>query len=319
MKPRSGDIVRSITLSFISAITLMATSVPVSADWLAIKAAKPSAGALVIEGHGFRRDIGVTVNEIELKVLSISPTEIKAALPPLAPGTYRLAVRQGRGEVSRFVVSVGGGGDARTTGPQGPQGPAGPAGAMGPRGPQGLQGLLGLPGLKGDKGDKGDQGPAGPAGTGAGAPVVVAASGQVLGSVVGVTKFSQFDPATVVRNENGIWVAIQVDSQSILSGTFGILYIDSACGGQAYAKTENDNGRGVPLFRMVQRTDAEPTVGFYAGDPVRLQSFGSYSYVKNPGAADCFQTVPDDAVATAWGGPLKTIDLTNLAGPYRVQ
>ncbi len=316
MKPRSNGFVRAIWLSFVSVMTLMGTSVPAAADFLAIKAAKPNAGVLLIEGHGFRKDIGVSVNEIELKVLSINPNEIKAALPPLAPGTYRLAIRQGRGEVSRFVVTVGGG--TASQGPQGPQGPAGPAGAMGPRGLLGLQGLQGTQGIQGPKGDKGDQGPAGPAGTGAGAPVVVAASGQVLGSVAGVTKFSQYDPATAVRNDNGVWVAILVDSQNILSGAYPIFYKDGTCGGQAYAVTDNAVDRPVPLIRAMQRIDSEP-VGFYAGNPVALQPFGSYSYVRNPGSVDCFQVVPGDGMSPAWGGLLKTIDLSNLAGPYRVQ
>ena len=153
MKPRSGDVVRSITLSFISAITLMATSVPASADWLAIKAAKPECQAhWSSKATGSEGTLGSRSTTSQLKVLSISPTEIKAALPPLAPGTYRLAVRQGRGEVSRFVVSVGGGGDARTPGPQGPPGPAGP---MGPSGPEGLRALAGAAGSAGTAGLEG--------------------------------------------------------------------------------------------------------------------------------------------------------------------
>ena len=193
MKPRSSGFARVIWLSFVSVMTLMATSVPAAADFLAIKAAKPSGSTLVIEGHGFRKDVGrVGQRESSSRSCRLIATEIKAALPPLAPGTYRLAIRQGRDEVARFVVTVGGGTASQgPAGPAGPTGPAGPAGAMGPRGLQGLQGLQGIQGIQGPKGDKGDTGPAGPAGTGAGAPVVVAANGQVLGSVAGVTKFSR--------------------------------------------------------------------------------------------------------------------------------
>lgn len=311
MKPRSSGFARAIWLSFVSVMTLMVTSVPATADWLAIKAAKPNAGVLLIEGHGFKKDIGVSVNEIELKVLSINPNEIKAALPPLASGTYRLAVRQGRGEVSRFVVTIGGG--TASQGPQGPQGPAGPAGAMGPRGPQGLQGLVGP---KGDKGETGATGPAGSAG--GGMMVYSQPSGLALGTVAGVTKFTGSDPATVVRNENGVWVAIQVDSQNILSGAFPILYKDGTCSGQAYAMSENPIGSAVPLFRSMQRIDADP-VGFFAGDPVATQSFVAYSYVRNPAPADCFATAQQDGWSPSPAGPLKTIDLSNLTGPYRVQ
>ena len=290
----------------------MGTSVPAAADFLAIKAAKPNGGMLVIEGHGFRKDVDVSVNEVDLKVLSVNASEIRAALPSLAPGTYRIAIRQWHNEVARFYVTIGGGGASTSQGHASTAGPMGPMGPAGPAGPRGLQGL------PGPKGDKGDTGPAGPAGTGAGAPVVVAANGQVLGSVAGVTKFSQYDPATAVRNDNGVWVAIQVDSQNILSGAYPILYKDGACGGSAYAMTENASDRPVPLFRAMQRIDSEP-IGFYAGNPVTWQPFGSYSYVRNPGSADCFQVVPGDGMSPAWGGLLKTIDLSTLAGPYRVQ
>ncbi len=146
MKPRSNGIARAIWLSFVSVVTLMATSVPATADWLAIKAAKPNAGVLLIEGHGFKKDVDVSVNEVDLKVLSANPTEIRAALPSLAPGTYRVAIRQWHNEVARFYVTIGGGGASTS---QGPQGPAGPTGPMGPAGPAGARGLQGLTGSEG--------------------------------------------------------------------------------------------------------------------------------------------------------------------------
>ena len=136
--------------------------------------------------------------------------------------------------------------------------------------------------------------------------------------MAGVTKFSQYDPATAIRNDNGVWVAILLDSQNILSGAYPIFYKDGTCGGQAYAVTDNAVDRPVPLIRAMQRIDSE-AVGFYAGNPVTLQPFGSYSYVRNPAPADCFATVSGDGMSPAWGGPMKTIDLTNLAGPYKVQ
>ena len=143
MKPRSDGIARLVTMSFSTLAAVVVLASPAAADWLAIMAAHPNSppGVLVVNGHGFRKDLYVSVNDVELKVLSINPTEIKAALPPLAPGTYRLAVRQGRGEVSRFAVTIGAGsGTAGQAGPQGPMGPAGPAGAVGPRGPMGPAG-----------------------------------------------------------------------------------------------------------------------------------------------------------------------------------
>jgi hypothetical protein len=199
----------------------------------------------------------------------------------------------------------------------GPVGPAGAVGARGAAGATGPTGAQGLQGLKGDKGDKGDTGPAGPAGSGSGLSVV-SASGAVVGSVVGVTKFSGSDPATVVRNDHGTWVAIQLDSNNILSGAFPIFYKDGGCT-QAYAVAENSP---VPLFRLMQRVDAQ-LVGFYAGDPVASQTFVAYSFVMNPVGSDCIH--PTDASADPWlssasvAGPLKTIDLTNLTGPYTVK
>jgi hypothetical protein len=313
MKPRSSGFARAIWLSFVSVMTLMGTSVPAAADFLAIKAAKPNAGVLLIEGHGFRKDVDVSVNEVDLKVLSVNASEIRAALPSLAPGTYRIAIRQWHNEVARFYVTIGGG-SASTS--QGPPGPAGPMGPMGPAGPAGPRGLQGLAGPKGDKGDQGATGPAGPAG--GGMMVYSQPSGLAVGTVAGVTKFTGSDPATVIRNESGVWVAIQVDSQNILSGAFPILYKDATCSGQAYAMSENPIGSAAPLFRSMQRIDSEP-VGFYAGDPVATQSFVAYSYVRNPTPANCFATAQQDGWSPSPAGPLKTIDLSNLAGPYRVQ
>jgi len=302
-----------MSLSTLAAVVALAS--PAAADWLAITAAHPNGGVLAINGHGFRKDVDVSVNEVDLKVLSVTPTEIRAALPSLAPGTYRLAIRQWRNEVARFYVAVGTGGGAQ--GPQGPAGPAGPAGAMGPMGPKGLTGATGSQGLQGPKGDKGDTGPAGPAGSGSGLSII-SAQGQRLGSVVGVTKFNGSDPATVVRNENGVWLAIQVDSQNILSGAFPILFKDASCSGQAYAMTENRSDQAAPVFRAMQRMGTE-LVGFYAGDPVAPQDFVAYAFVRNPGAADCYPTAAQDGWSPASAGPLKTIDLTNLSGPFKAQ
>jgi hypothetical protein len=248
-----------------------------------------------------------------LTVVSVSPNEIRATLPPLAPGTYRLSIRQSRDQAAGFFLTIG------TAGPQGPQGLPGPAGPQGPQGfpgpvgPQGLQGLTGLvgpqgaaglqgltgpagpqglqgltgpagpagpvgpqglagpagpagavgpqgatgpaglqgpQGLTGVQGLKGDTGPAGPAG----GLSVFSAAGQPLGPVIGLTKFTGDDPAYVVRNDNGVWVAIALDSTNILSGAFPIFYLDTACQTQPYAMAENSwvlsrqsrEGPGVP-------------------------------------------------------------------------
>jgi hypothetical protein len=144
----------------------------------------------------------------------------------------------------------------------------------------------------------------------------MSATGQPLGAVVGVTKFNGSDPATVLRNDNGVWVAIQVDSANILSGAFPIFYTDANCTSQAYAMAENTPPNPVPLFRAVQRIDSEP-VAFYPGNPVQVQSFPAMSYTRNPVA--CQPTLGTGWDAPAAAGPLKTIDLSNLSGPFTVQ
>jgi hypothetical protein len=169
-----------------------------------------------------------------------------------------------------------------------------------------------LQGLQGLKGDKGDQGPAGPAGGGL---TVYSAAGQPLGPIVGVTKFTGDDPATVLHNDNGVWVAMQLDSTNILSGAFPIFYLDTSCQTQAYAMAENSNTNPVPLFRSLQRIGSQ-LVGFYPGNPVTVQTFKAYS----TDGLTCHTTSPN----VGWGlpvpaGPLKTIDLTNLVGPFTVQ
>jgi hypothetical protein len=319
---RIKALARPILSSFVIAGALLFAR-PAAADWLAITAVHPGNGVIVIDGHGFRTEhyFGVTVNDVEVKVLSVTPTQVRATLQTLPVGTYRVAVKQGRGgDTARFVVAIGGGTGSGPQGPQGPQGPAGPAGAMGPAGPRGLQGLQGIQGIQGPKGDTGVQGPAGPAGpAGGGLTVYSKASNKAVGVVAGVTKFNGSDPATVVRNDNGVWVAIQLDSTNILSGAFPIFYADGACQTQAFAMTENDVNSPLPLFRAMQRIDSD-SVGFYAGDPVTVQSFGSVSFVRNPAPADCYATTPGQG----WGaptsaGPLKTIDLSTLGGPYYVQ
>ena len=310
---RMNGFARVILMSLASLSTVVLLAQPASADWLAVTSAHPAAGVLVIDGYGFRHDVTVSVNDVELKVLSVSLREIKVALPSLAPGTYRLAVRQWRNEVARFVVAIG------ESGPQGPQGSAGPMGPVGPRGvtgPAGPLGPQGLQGPKGDKGDKGDQGPPGRASQNAGGLTVVSASGQPLGTIVGVTKFNGSDPATAVRNDNGVWVAIQVDSVNILSGAFPVFYLDANCAGQAYAMAENPPGNPVPLFRALQRIDSDP-MAFYPGNPVQVQSFQGLSYSRSP--VVCQPTLGTGWDAPAAGGPLKTIDLSNLSGPYTIQ
>jgi IPT/TIG domain len=301
MKPRSGDVVRSITLSFISAITLLATSVPVSADWLAIKAVHPNANVLVIDGHGFRKDVDVSVNDIALKVLGVNPSEIRAALPPLAPGTYRVAVRQWRNEVARFFVTIGGGGTSTSQGPQGPAGPMGPMGPAGPVGPRGLQGL------------KGDTGPAGPSGSGL---TVVSANGLILGTVVGVTKINSSDPTIVARKEGNVWLAIPVDKSGVVAMGYPVFFDGPGCSGNAFAALD---GPTTPLFRLLQRESPTSALAFYGGDAAPTQPI--VSVMPDPAyPSDCKQYAGSGWDLTPFTlGERTWLDLSGFTAPFSVK
>ena len=216
MKPRFNGFVRAIMLSFISAIAVdVATSVPASADWLAIKAAHPNAGVLVIDGHGFRKDVDVSVNEVDLKVLSVDrdrnprgPAVARAR--HVSPGDSPVEKRSGPLLRDHWWRR-------RAQGPQGPQGPAGPMGPIGPAGPMGPKGATGATGLQGSRACRVSR-------------VIRATRGQPdlrigrrpercerqrpdVGSLVGVTKLNGSDPAIVGAESMARWVAIQLDSR----------------------------------------------------------------------------------------------------------
>ena len=104
----------------------------------------------------------VTVGALDLQVLTATATQIVAALPALAPGTYLVKV-QGNAwyQVAVFVAAIG---PAGPMGPPGPTGVPGPTGSPGPAGSTGPPGPAGAPGSPGDVGLTGPPGPAGPAG-----------------------------------------------------------------------------------------------------------------------------------------------------------
>ena len=88
----------------------------------------------------------------------------------------------------------------------------------------------------------------------------MSASGQVVGTVAGITKAviagETLDQAMVLRKDNGVWVTFQLDSQNILTGSFPIFFQDAACQTQAYAMAENNPNNPAPLFRVLQRVDS---------------------------------------------------------------
>jgi len=244
-------------------------SEPVRAEQLAITSAHPdvAAGMLVVDGTGFRPGLSLALEGRDLKVLSVRPREIKAALPRLHPGTYRLVVREWF-ESARFVVAIG---DTATPGP------------------------ASTPGL-----------------------TVVASNGNTLGTVVGVTKLFGTDPAVVARQDNGVWIALGIDANGVVPGSFPIFYAGDGCTGDAYAMFESNPA---PLFRAVQRMTATDTTGFYPGNPPQSLSFPAMQIEDpmNPGARTCVS--PE---AAGWGGsryvgPLQTIDLSLHPAPFTVQ
>jgi hypothetical protein len=279
---------------------------------------------LVVDGHGFRKDVDVSVNDVALKVLSVTATEIKAALPSLAPGTYRLAVRQFRNEVARFVVTVGsgGGGAAGPTGPQGPAGPMGPVGPAGARGLQGLQGPQGIQGpqgaqgaqgVAGPKGDKGDTGPAGPAGGGL---TVVSANGLVVGPVVGVTKMNSGDPTIVARKDGNLWLAVPVDTTGIVAMGYPVFFDGANCTGMAFAVVD---GPTTPLFRLLQRTSQTATLAYYGGSAAPTQPIVSLLYdPSNPTTCGAY-------VGSGWDttpltlGERTWLDVSGFTAPFSIQ
>jgi len=66
----------------------------------------------------------------------------------------------------------------------------------------------------------------------------------------------------------------------------------------------------------LQRVDADP-LAFYPGNPVQVQAFQGLSYTRNP--VMCQPTLGTGWDAPAAAGPLQTIDLSSLSGPYAIQ
>ena len=253
---RLTNAARRVAIGVTAVCAVLSLSRPAEAEELFVVSAHPDVASRVlrIDGDGFGKGLSVWLDGRDLKVLSVTAHEVLATLPSLAPGSYRLVVRRWRNDVARFIVTIGGAalsGTAGVIGPAGPQGPKGPQGLQGLQGPQGLQGQQGSKGDQGPQGlqgSKGDQGPAGPAGPGASGLTVVASNKEVLGRVIGVTKASGSDPVIVARQDNGVWLAIPVDSQTIQVFSYPVLYLSQTCDGQAYAVVESNP---VPLFRLL--------------------------------------------------------------------
>jgi hypothetical protein len=270
----------------------------VSAEDLAITSAHPdsSAKVLVIDGTGFRAGLDVGIDGRTLAILHVSEHEIRAALPVLSSGTYRLVLRQ-RFDLARFIVTIGGAGASGVPGPAGSQGPAGTTGAAGATGAAG------------------PMGPQGPQGTGLN---VVAANGASLGMVVGLTKFSGDDPVMIARQDHGVWLTLAVNTDGVVTGSFPIFYTGDGCTGSAYAFLESNPA---PLFRLVQRMLPDDTTAYFAGNPVGMLSFPAMQIEDpvNAGTKTCVPTADYGWNGPLFVGPLQTIDLSQFPTPLTIQ
>ena len=303
----------AMVLSAVFVLALMSPPRLAEADQMVVNSAHENAGSgqLVINGTGFKPGVRVWLNGTELNVVSVRSREIRATMPDpaLEPGSYRLTINHRKNHAAWFIVTVGGAGGA------GPRGPAGLAGAMGPPGPQGLRGPAGA---QGETGPAGPQGIPGPAGSGGG--LTVMAANATLGTIVGVTKSSLSDPTIVTRQDgNGVWLAIPIDSQGVVSTSFPALYADGACATQPYVLMDSNP---VPLFRLLQTSSRGDQAGYYAGDPAQVLTFdalspGSLSPLGHP--ETCSPAPAADPWSGSFVGPLMMFDLSPFLGPYTVQ
>lgn len=291
-----------------------------------------TASQVVLVGSGFRADMRILLNGAALANASVTSREMRAKLPALQPGTYRLVIDPKRGNPQRFMLTVtppamAGSGVPGPMGPMGPQGPAGPqglaglTGAQGPAGPVGPTGATGAAGAMGPAGPQGVAGPVGPAGpqgaagpqgpAGTSAGAVVAANGATLGTVL------SFQPGTamlVALQDQGVWLAAPVTPEGIQPTSLLALYGDEACGTPPFIPLETNPA---PFYRLLQTTAAGATVGYYAGNPMETRAFVAMSPLGDPGQCQL-------AAGTGWDGPmlvgpLRTINLGGFPAPFAIK
>lgn len=265
---------------------------------------------VVVNGAGFREGVRVVLNGAARSVVSVTPTEVRAAAGELPPGTYRVSLWR-RGELKSFYVAVGNlSGDGGERGPAGPQGPIGPAGPQGPAGASGARGAIGPAGPPGAMGPAGPQGPAGADGVPAGV-TVVAANGATFGTTVGVPVSG---PASVLLQDQGVWLVASVDSDGLNSMGAYALYLDSACLGMPFVTL---GGSAPPLHRPLLTLSLGDPVAYYAGNPVTLQTFQGLSPLGLPG--QCVPTAGTGFDFPMLAGPLHTFDMTRFPAPFTVK
>lgn len=331
--------------ALLSAVLMFATGTAFADQFLIFSARHDATTSeVVLIGAGFRSDMRILLNGATLPSGKVSSAEMRARLPKLVPGTYRLVIDQRRGSSQRFMMTVmptvtdggtGGGGVPGPAGPMGPMGPQGPAGVAGPAGPAGLQGIRGLTGTNGVAGPAGPTGPvgatgaAGPVGPAgpqgapgaqgpAGTPGAAASGGGTVraanGSTLGVVVSFQPGGATLVGlQEQGIALVVPVTPDGIQPTSYLSLYADAACATAPYIPLDTNPA---PFFRLLQTVHAGDVVGYYAGNPMTERPSLGMSPLGHP--EECVPA-SDGWERSMLVGPQRTLDLTRFPAPFRIQ
>ncbi len=332
----------SRVISALSALVVL-TSAPAFADQFVVFSARHDAAAsqVVLVGSGFRSDMRIVLNGGALPNVKVTSVEMRAKLPALEPGTYRVVIDQRRGPSQRFVLTVmspGGNGVPGPIGPMGPAGPRGPqglagltgapgpagaagapgamgpAGAQGPAGvagPVGATGAMGLAGPMGPAGPQGAQGPQGPAGTTPTGSQVVAANGAPLGTVL---SFQPGSATLVGVLAQGVWLVAPTTPDGIQPTSYLALYGDPACASTPFVPLDTNPA---PFYRLLQTSAAGDTTGYYAGNPMEFRAFVAVSPLGHP--EQCQTAAGSGWDAPMLAGPLRTIDLAAFPAPFTIK
>ena len=328
---------------------MVLTSATAFADQFVVFSARHDAAAsqVVLVGSGFRSDMRIVLNGGALPNVKVTNTEMRAKLPPLEPGTYRVVIDQRRGASQRFMLTVMAPGGNGVPGPPGPMGPMGLQGPAGPAGPQGLAGATGAPGPAGANGATGAIGPAGPVGaqgpagvagptgaTGAVGPAgpagpqgaqgaqgpagtsptgsqVVAANGATFGTVL---SFQPGSATLVGVLAQGVWLVAPITPDGIQPTSYLALYGDAACQTAPFVPLDTNPA---PFYRLLQTAAAGDTTGYYAGNPMEFRAFLAVSPLGRPDQCQDAANAGWDAAMLA--GPLRTIDLAAFPAPFTIK
>jgi collagen triple helix repeat protein/IPT/TIG domain-containing protein len=154
VRPCSRPLARALTVGVVLMLaTLEAAANDDRATVILNAVPNLTSNTLTISGREFGNAPIVTLDAMTLTMISATPNQIVATLPPhviATPGTYILQVgrtnRRGRiVDFDRLDVTIGLVGPAGPKGDPGAQGIPGPQGIQGPKGDPGPQGIPGTP------------------------------------------------------------------------------------------------------------------------------------------------------------------------------